>query len=99
MQSFARAYPRRTSLSKKALHFAAVRDASKARVLARDAHAGVTHHEHQEARLTLGEAEFGDGLDAILRCHQSHNSSANPPLRPPPLPPPLRPPMRRLIPR
>ena len=35
------------------------------RVLPRDADAGVPHDEHQEARLTLGEAVLDDGLDAL----------------------------------
>ena len=76
-----------------------VRDSGNARILPRDAHAGVPHHKYQEARLTLAEAEFGDGLDAIVGRHHRQNSSAKPPWRPPPLPPPLRPLMRRLMPR
>lgn len=76
-----------------------LRDACEARVLPRDADAGVPHHDYQEARLTLGKAEFGDGLDAIVRRRHRQSSSAKPPWRPPPLPPPLRPLMRRLKPR
>jgi hypothetical protein len=75
-----------------------VRDATEARVLPRDAHAGVSHHEHEEARLALGEAEIDNRLDAVLVRHR-HNSSANPPLRPPLRPPPLRPLTLRLTPR
>ena len=44
-----------------------VRDAGEARVLTRDADAGVPHDEHEEARLTLREAEFDDGLNAFVR--------------------------------
>jgi hypothetical protein len=76
--------------------FRPVRDAGKARVLARHAHAGVAHHEHQEPRLALRETEVDNGLDAFLG-RQYQNSSARPPVRPPLRP--LRPLMPRLEPR
>lgn len=89
---------------------AAIGDAGEARVLPRNADAGVPHDEHEEARLAFGEPHVGDGADLLVRCGcigfdgvrmvpHRHSSSANPPCRPLPLPPPLRPLMRRLIPR
>ena len=75
-----------------------LRDAGEASILPRDADASMAHHEHQEARLTLGEPEFDNGLDAVLDRHHYQNSSAKPRVRPARPPPPLRPPMRTLIP-
>jgi hypothetical protein len=42
----------------------ALGDAGDLRVLPRDAHAGMPHHERQEPRLPLGESVIHDGLDA-----------------------------------
>jgi hypothetical protein len=67
-------------LEKRIASLAAVRDAGEACVLARDAHAGVPHHEHEEARLALGEAESDDRLDPFVES-QYQNSSATPPWR------------------
>ena len=79
-------------------HVVPVRRAGEGRVLARHTDAGVQHDRDQEPRLALREAEFRDGLDAILSRHFK-NSSARPPLRPPPRRPlPFPPPIRALKP-
>jgi len=66
--------------------FLTLDDAREGRVLAEQAHAGVEHHRHQEARLTLGEAEFCDGSDSLIELHQMNSparsgSCERPPVR------------------
>jgi len=102
---FARPAAPDETIEKRIASPAAVRDRGKGRVLARHAEAGMPHHDHEEPRLALCEAQIHDRLDTLsLRrgplCARRvgdihrHNSSANPPLRPPPLPPPDRPEIR-----
>ena len=75
-----------------------VGNASEARVLPRDAHAGMAQHEYEEARLALREANIHHGVNALLLRHRQ-SSSARPPLRQPRPPPPDLPVRRRLTPR
>src|SRR2546430_6196977 len=75
-----------------------VDDAGERGVLTQQTHAGVAHHDVQEAGLARREPELRDRRDALFRIQPS-NSSASPPLRPPLLPPPPRPPIRALNPR
>jgi hypothetical protein len=77
---------------------AAVGDAGEGRILSFHTETGVPHDEHEEARLTLREAEINHRVDAFGR-HHSQSSSASPRLRAAPLPPPLRPLILTLNPR
>src|SRR5712692_10316195 len=49
-------------------------DTGDRRVLAEQADAGVEHHQHQKARLALGESDLHDGGDTSGLSH--NNSSA-----------------------
>jgi hypothetical protein len=64
-------------VKKRVALLAAIGDAGEGAVLPFDAQAGMPHHEHQEARLTLGEAVVGNRLNAFSRC-QSKSSSMGP---------------------
>lgn len=64
-------------------------DARERGVLAHDAHPGVSHDEHQESRLALGEALRDDGLNLDVEGHRPSSSSMPRPRRRPP--PPARP--------
>src|SRR5262245_29423484 len=59
----------------KLARFLAVDDAGERAVLPEQTHPGVLHHEHEKARLTLGESESGNSCDTVLRLHQNTSSA------------------------
>src|SRR5713226_2727538 len=62
--------PTADELLKKRARLLAMHDASEGRILAQQAHAGMTHHQDQETGLPFREPELDDGFDAFVGDHK-----------------------------